>query len=74
MVFGFDGSGSGLAVSSELPSEDRVGILKGIDLVTGATGMQGGSVVPFLFEDGGFRICAVTRKTDSPKGIGSCVL
>lgn len=37
-------------------------------LVTGATGMQGGSVVPFLFEDGGFRICAVTRKTDSLKG------
>lgn len=31
MVFGFDGSGPGVAVSSELPSEDRVGILKGID-------------------------------------------
>jgi len=35
--------------------------------VAGATGMQGGSVVKFLLEDGGFCVRAITRNVDSPK-------
>lgn len=43
---------------------------KPLIVVTGATGAQGGSVVKFLLEDGGFRIRGVTRNTQSEKAQG----
>lgn len=43
---------------------------KPIIAVTGATGRQGGSVVKYLLEDGGFRLRALTRNVESPKAKG----
>lgn len=39
-------------------------------VVTGATGAQGGSVVNFLLNDGGFRVKGLTRNVDSPRAKG----
>ena len=38
--------------------------------VTGAPGAQGGSVVQYLLEDGGFRVRGITRNVDSEKAKG----
>jgi len=40
---------------------------KNLIAVTGATGLQGGSVIRFLLDDGGFAVRAVTRNVESPK-------
>lgn len=47
---------------------------KPIIAVTGATGMQGGSVAQRLLEDGSFKVRALTRKVDSDKAKGSSFL
>lgn len=39
--------------------------------VCGATGQQGGSVVKYLLEDGGFKVRGLTRNADSPKAKGT---
>jgi nucleoside-diphosphate-sugar epimerase len=43
---------------------------KSIIAVTGATGLQGGSVVRYLLEDGTFNVRAVTRNINSEKAKG----
>lgn len=43
---------------------------KKVIVVTGATGLQGGSVANFLLEDGTFAVRAITRDVEKPKAKG----
>ena len=53
--------------SSAMSSKPLVAVL-------GATGLQGGGVVKFLLEDGGFRIRALTSNPDSDRAKGTLYL
>ena len=44
---------------------------KPLILVTGGTGLQGGSVIRFLQQDGGFRIRTITRNPTKDSAIST---